>query len=82
MEPRPDALGGMGEAMLVRASERPSGKDEQRAEREEAPVVGPLMGDVFADVVDREDVMVDDTLNDVEQAPADQHPPYECSPAE
>jgi hypothetical protein len=64
----------MFEARLIWAGEERSGKDEKRPERQEAEVVGCPVSCAFPDVVDRQDVMVDDALEEVEEAPAHEQP--------
>lgn len=63
------------------AGEKPAADEEQRPGRKEAKVVRGLMARAFADVVDREQMMVNDALNYVEQAPADQQPAREGASA-
>src|SRR5215207_5992827 len=63
---------------LVAADKRPSGDREQRAEREEGEIPCCLVPGL-ANVVNPEDVMVDQTLNEVEEAPADEQPTHECT---
>jgi Alcohol dehydrogenase GroES-like domain/Alcohol dehydrogenase GroES-associated len=53
--------------------ERPSSNDQQRAEGEKGEIPGSLIA-VLADVVDRENVMVDDAFREVEETPASEHP--------
>ena len=69
-------------AVTISVGHRRPAKNEQRPEHQEADVVCPLMGDVFADVVDREDVVIHDSLHEVEQSPAGEHPADECASAE
>src|SRR4029453_2422665 len=64
------------------AGEEPAGDEEQRAEGEETAVVEPCVVGAFADVVDREDLVIDDPFNKVEQAPAEQQPPEKGSAAD
>src|SRR5215211_4917069 len=74
-------LGGRGDIAPVRASEEPPADDKQRAEREEREVPGGLVG-AFANMVDREDVMIDHALNEIENAPPDDHPANEGTSAD
>src|SRR5215207_11662967 len=60
------------------ADKRPSGDREQRAEREEGEIPCCLVPGL-ANVVNPKDVMVDQTLNEVEEAPADEQPTHECT---
>src|ERR671910_2722399 len=63
----------LGVSALVGAGQEPPAGDEKCAEREEAEVPGGLVAGL-ADVVDTEDVVVHDPFNEVEEAPADEHP--------
>ena len=60
---------------LAEASEKPAAENEQRAEGEEAKVVGRLVPGTFADMVDTQDLVVDDAFDKVEKPPSDENPP-------
>jgi hypothetical protein len=56
------------------ADEEAAGRGQQGTESKEGEVVRRLVAG-FADVMNPEDVMIDDSLYEVEKTPADQHPP-------
>src|SRR5512132_1115129 len=68
-------LGGFEQTSFCGAGKEPAADEEQRTEGEETAVVEPCVVRAFADVVDREDLVIHDPFNEVEQAPADQQPP-------
>src|SRR5215212_986795 len=57
------------------ADERDSARDQKRPEREKAEVPADRPAEVVAHVVDAEHLVVDDALDEVEDAPARQHQP-------
>jgi len=63
-------------------SEQPASNDQQNTRGQEANVVGVLMAGTFADVVQAENLMVGETLYEVEKATADEHPPEERASAD
>src|SRR5829696_2184743 len=63
------------------AGERPAARCKQRADDEERDVPGRLVA-ARANVVDPEDMMVDDAFDEVEHAPADEHPAEERAPVD
>ena len=73
-------LGGFDQTSFGGAGDEPAADEEQRTEGEKTAVVEPCVVRAFADVVDREDLVIHDSFNDVGQAPADQQPPKKALP--
>jgi hypothetical protein len=72
---------GVPEPPLIGAGQEPAADDEHCAEREESEVPSSLIdARAFAYVVNREDLVIHDALDEVEEAPPDEHPARE-SPA-
>ena len=65
--------------LTLRRRQPPPDPDEQRARREEAEVPQQLIGMPRANVMQAEDLMVDQALDEVEQAPAGEHRRPECA---
>src|SRR5829696_4439265 len=68
------ALAGLGDIAFAETGDQPASSDQQNAQGQEAEVIGRLMTYTFADVMQAENLMVNETLDEVERAPADEHP--------
>ena len=62
-------------------AQKPAAEDEKCAEGKKAEVPGGLVA-CLAYMVDAEDVVIDDPFDEVEEAPADEHPADERAPAD
>ena len=62
--------------MTVGARQQPTAEHKQRAEREKGDIVSRLMSGAFAHVVQAKDLVVDDSLHEVEQPPSHERPPH------
>jgi hypothetical protein len=60
------------------SGQEPPTADEERAEAEEGKIPGGLVA-CLAHVMDAEKVVIDQSLNNVEEAPADEHPAEELA---
>jgi hypothetical protein len=67
-------LGGFDQTSFCGAGKEPAADEEQRTECEETAVVEPCVVRAFADMVDREDLVIHDPFNDVEPQPTSSHP--------
>ena len=68
--------------VFVGAGEHPAAGDKQRAEARKARSQASSGDGALADMVDREEVVVDDPFDKVEEPPADEHPASEGASAD
>ena len=67
-------LRGIGDIAFAETGDQPASNDQKNAEGQEPEVIGRLMTGALADVVQAKNLMVNETLDEVEEAPADEHP--------
>jgi hypothetical protein len=67
-------LRGIGDIAFAETGDQPASNDQKDAQCQEPEIIGCLMTCTLAHVVQPENLMVDETLNEVEDAPADEHP--------
>ena len=63
---------------IQRAPYRPSDKNQHHARGEEQHVVKELVRVIWQDMMEAENLMIDNSLNEVEQAASDQDCASEC----
>jgi hypothetical protein len=67
-------LRGIGDTAFAETGDQPASKDQKNAQGQEPEIIGLLMTCALAHMVQAENLMVDETLDEVEEAPADEHP--------
>jgi len=68
------ALGGLGDIAFAETGDQPASNDQKDAQGQESEIIGRLMTCALPHMVQAENLMVNETLNEVEEAPADEHP--------
>jgi hypothetical protein len=59
---------------LAETGDEPTSNDQKNAQGQEPEIIGRPMTCTLADVVQAVDLMVNEALDEVEDAPADEHP--------